>query len=142
MDGTELTAAEPSAPEPSAALTAETSAALTAEPSAALAADIEAAVRATPGVRSVYRAGSLVSNAIGAGAAALGVTPADESLVSVVPRDRGVVVTASIGIDFSAHAADTLRAVQGAIDDLLRTQGVARESIALTVVYVQSREAS
>lgn len=112
------------------------------ESSEALAAAIEATVRATPGVRSVYRAGSLVSNAIGAGAVALGVRGDDEPLVAVGRSDRGVAVTASIGIDFTASAADTLRATHAAIDELLAAQGVPRESITLTVVYVQSREAS
>lgn len=112
------------------------------EPSAALAAEIEAAVRATPGVRNVYRAGSLISNVIGAGAVALGVSRADEPLVAVSRGEQGVVVTASIGIDFSASAADTLRATHDAIDALLAAQGATRERITLTVVYVQSREAS
>lgn len=112
------------------------------EPSATLAAEIEAAVRTTPGVCNVYRSGSLISNVIGAGAVALGVRSEDEPLVAVTSGDGGVVVTASIGIDFSASAADTLRATHSAIDALLTAQGVPRERITLTVVYVQSREAS
>lgn len=122
MDGTELKAAEPNA---------------------ALTSAIEAAVRATPGVRSLYRSGSLISNAIGAGAVALGVqTIDDQTLISVRQGDLGVSVTASIGIDFTRTAADTLRDAHGAIDALLTSHGVLRERITLTIVYVQSREAS
>lgn len=112
------------------------------EPTAAIAAEIEAAVRATPGVRSVYRSGSLISNAIGEGAVAIGVKSATESLISVRRGSLGVSVEASIGIDFSSDAAETLRAVHAAIDALLSAQGVVRERITLTIVYVQSREAS
>jgi hypothetical protein len=115
---------------------------MTAESNAALTAEIEAAVRATPGVRSVYRSGSLISNVIGAGAVALGVRSADEPLVSVRRGALGMTVEASIGIDFTRHAADTLRDAHGAIDALLTAQGVLRERITLTIVYVQSREAS
>lgn len=113
-----------------------------AESNSALAAEIEAMVRATPGVRHVYRSGSLVSNVIGAGAVALGVRRSDEPLVSVTRSDLGVSVEASIGIDFTADAADTLRTVHEAIDALLTVQATPRERITLTVVYVQSREAS
>ncbi|CAH0212606.1 hypothetical protein SRABI76_02304 [Microbacterium oxydans] len=113
-----------------------------AESNAALAAEIEAIVRATVGVRTVYRSGSLVSNVIGTGAVALGVSRSDEPLVAVAQGDLGVSVEASIGIDFTAAAADTLQAVHQAIDALLAAQATPRERIRLTVVYVQSREAS
>jgi hypothetical protein len=113
-----------------------------AESNAALAAEIEAIVRATPGVRNVYRSGSLVSNVIGAGAVALGVRRSDEPLVAVARGDLGISVEASIGIDFTVDAGATLRAVHEAIDALLAAQTTPRERITLTVVYVQSREAS
>lgn len=107
-----------------------------------LAADLETAVRATPGVRSVYRSGSLISNLLRAGAAALGGRPEDEPLVSVAPVGDGVAVEASIGVDSAAGSADTLRAVHAAIHAVLATQGLRPDSITLTVVHVQPVEAA
>ena len=120
----------------------DTTAVVTEDSNAALAAEIEATVRAVAGVRSVYRAGSLVSNAIGAGAVALGVASRDEPLVAVVPGAAGLQVHTSIGIDFSGDAGEILRSVHEAIDALLVSQSRTRDRITITVVYVQSREAS
>lgn len=108
----------------------------------ALAAAIEVAVRATPGVRNVYRSGSLISHLLRVGAEALGVRNEDEPIVSVVPSADGVSVEASIGVDAGARSADTLRAAQVAVDSLLAARGARRDSITLTVVHVQPREAS
>lgn len=112
------------------------------EERAALAAAIETAVRATPGVRSVYRSGSLISNLLRAGAAALGGRQEDEPLVSVAPVGDGVAVEASIGVDADARSGDALRAAHAAIDAVLETRGVRRDSITLTVVHVPSAEAA
>lgn len=73
-----------------------------------LAARIEAAVLATPGVRNVYRAGSLVSNLVGEGAVAIGISRNDEPLVAVRVADDGVEVEASLGIEYSAGAVELL----------------------------------
>lgn len=105
------------------------------------AAAIEAAVRATPGVRNVYRSGSLISNLLRAGVAALGRRQEDEPLVSVVPAGEGVAVEASIGVDSDARSADTLRAVHVVIDAVLEERGLRRDSVTLTVVHVQSAAA-
>ncbi|MFB8189637.1 hypothetical protein ACFC14_09960 [Microbacterium sp. NPDC055988] len=107
---------------------------------ATLSAAIEAAVRATPGVRSVYRSGSLISNLLRAGAAALGGRPEDEPLVSVAPVGDGIAVEVSIGVDADARSADALRAAHAAIDAVLDARGIRRDSITLTVVHVQSAE--
>ncbi|WP_046012480.1 hypothetical protein [Microbacterium sp. SA39] len=109
---------------------------------AEFAADVERALRATPGVRNVYRSGSLISHLLRAGAAALGSRDDGSPIVSVVAGDRGVVVEASVGIDFSAPANVTLRSAYTAVDAQLRAAELPRESITLTVVYVQPREAA
>jgi hypothetical protein len=115
---------------------------MTAASPGELAVRIEAVVRGTSGVRNVYRSGSLISNLLRAGAAALGARGDDEPIVSVVSGPGGVAVGASIGIDVGSPAAAVLRAVHEAVDALLRADGLLRESITLTVVYVQPREAS
>lgn len=113
---------------------------MTAEARTGLAAEIEATVRATPGVRSVYRSGSLISGLLRVGAAVLGARSEDEPLVSVVFAEGAVVVEASIGVDEGARSGDTLRAVHAAVDALLDAKGVRRESLTLTVVHVQSTD--
>lgn len=115
---------------------------MTPETQFALAGAIEAAVRATPGVRNVYRSGSLVSNLLRAGAAALGAQKNAEPIVGLAWRHGGVAVEASIGVDFGSAAAETLRSAQEAIENLLRAEGVNRREITLTVAYVHPREAS
>lgn len=103
-----------------------------------LAAQIEEVVRATAGVRGVYRSGSLISNLLRAGTAALGPQSEEQPIIAVVSGERGVVVEASIGVDFRSRAAEILRAVHEAIDALLSAEGLDRDSITLSVVYVQS----
>ena len=109
---------------------------MSTEALAALAAAIEETVWATPGVRTVYRSGSLISNLLRAGAAALGARKEDEPIVSVVPSGAGVSVEASIGVDAGGGAGDTLRAVRAAVDSVLAERGVPRDSLTLTVVHV------
>ena len=109
---------------------------------AELAAAIEAALRATPGVRNVYRSGSLISHLLRAGATALGVRQGDEPIVSVVGTGDGVAVEASLGVDSGGRSADILRAAHAVIDALLSERGLRRESITLTVAHVQTREVS
>jgi hypothetical protein len=115
---------------------------MTAESRAGLAAEIEATVRATPGVRSVYRSGSLISGLLRVGAEALGVRSDDEPIVSVVLVEGGVAVEASIGVAEGARSGDTLHAVHAAVDALLDEKGVRRRSLTLTVVHVQSTDAA
>lgn len=107
-----------------------------------LAERVQAAVLGAPGVRNVYRAGSLVSNLVGTGAAALGVTAANEPLVAVIAGEGGVRVESSLGIEYTANAIETLRAVRAAVDDLLAADGLAVTAIVLTVAYVHPRESS
>lgn len=107
-----------------------------------LATAIDAAVRSTPGVDGVYRSGSLISNLVGAGAAAIGGRRREEPLVSVVESEDGVRVEASVGVDFAVSAPETLTAVRNAITTLLGARGLRAAAITLTVVDVHSREAS
>lgn len=103
-----------------------------------LAAAIEATLRSTPGVRSVYRSGSLISNLLRAGAEAIGVRKDDEPIVSVVAVGDGVAVEATLGVDSGAKSAEILRTGHAAIDALLGARGIQRESITLTVAHVQA----
>lgn len=105
-----------------------------------LAERIDAAVRATPGVRDLYRSGSLVSNIVGAGAAALGLRDGAEPVVAVSSEGSGVRVEATLGIDFLPGAHETLHAVRAAVGEVLEAEGVSLSSLALTVAYVHSRE--
>lgn len=113
---------------------------MTAQPE--LAGRIQAAVVATPGVRSVYRAGSLISNLVGESAVAVGINRDDEPLVSVRMGDAGVLVEGSLGIEYSAGAAKTLRAVRRAVGEALGAEGLTTAEIVLTIAYVHPREAS
>lgn len=110
-----------------------------ADERAAVANAVEAAVRATPGVRAVYRSGSLISHLLRVGAAAIGVGADDAPIVSVAPIGDGVAVEAAIGVGFGARSADILRAVHAAIEAELGARNMRPESITLTVVHVQSR---
>lgn len=103
-----------------------------------LAAVVEATLRSTPGIRSVYRSGSLISNLLRAGAEAIGVRRDDEPIVSVVAVGDAVAVEATLGVDSGVRSADTLQDAHAAIDALLETRGVRRESITLTVAHVQA----
>lgn len=107
-----------------------------------LATAVEMAVRATPGVDTVYRSGSLVANLAEASAAALGLRDTAAPLISVVDGDAGVRVEASLGVDSAASAPRTLDAARQAISTLLTARGLRVAAIRLTVVYVHSREAT
>lgn len=107
-----------------------------------LAERIEAAVLATPGVRSVYRAGSLVANLVEASAVALGVRADAEPVVSVVVDDGGVHVEASIGVEYTVPAAATLRDVRAAIESVLSADALRSAGIVVTIAYVHPRETS
>ncbi|WP_431074126.1 hypothetical protein [Microbacterium phyllosphaerae] len=107
-----------------------------------LAERVEAAVLATPGVRSLYRAGSLISNLVGTSAVALGISRSDEPLVAVRISDDAARVEASLGIEYSAGAIDTLREVRAVVERTLTADGLALADIVLTIAYVHPREAS
>lgn len=104
--------------------------------SAVLAAEIEAAVRAVVGVEDVYRTGSLVSNAIDAGARLLGARDADGALVRVRTTDAGCHVSVSIGVRSAAGAPGTARAVRAAVSERLAAHGVVDAAVEVTVVHV------
>jgi hypothetical protein len=103
--------------------------------------EIEMAVRCAPGVWNVYRSGSLIAHLLRAGTAAIGQQKDKESIVSVAWMHGGIVVEASIGVDLSAPAGQTLRTVHETIDDLLQTKGLRRRGITLSIAYVHWHEA-
>ncbi len=107
-----------------------------------LAARIQAAILATPGVRTIYRSGSMISNLADAGATAIGLRAADRPVVAVRAGESGVDLDASIGIDYSVPAREVLRAVRAAIEAAALVADVEVGSIALTVAYVHPRETS
>lgn len=102
-----------------------------------LAAQIESALRSAPGVRSVYRSGSLVSNLIGRGAAVLGLSGSAEPLVAVTAEGKGVRVEASIAVDGAESTMETVRMAQTVVERVLGAAGVETSEIRLTVVHVQ-----
>lgn len=110
---------------------------MTAQEDAVLAGRVESALRSTSGVRGVYRSGSLVSNLIGRGAAALGLSDGDEALVAVTWDGDRAAIDASIAVDGATAAVDSVRAAQQAIEALLAEGGVEAAQIRLTVVHVQ-----
>ncbi|RPF20892.1 hypothetical protein [Myceligenerans xiligouense] len=101
-----------------------------------LAGQIEAAVRGTPGVRDVYRAGSLTSNAIDAGARGLGLRDEGTGPVIVQATADGTRVHVAIGVDTARGAGDTTRAVHRAARDVLAAHGVGDADVGVTVVHV------
>jgi hypothetical protein len=115
---------------------------MTATSPTPIAARVEAAILGTTGVRTVYRAGSLLSNLVGEGAIALGVRGADEPLVAVAFGDDGVEVEASLGIDYTVGAVETLRAARASVVDALAAEGLVAAAVVLTIAYVHPREAS
>lgn len=102
-----------------------------------LAAQIESALRSAPGVRSVYRSGSLVSNLIGRGAAVLGLSGSAEPLVAVTADGKRVRVEASIAVDGAESTTETVRMAQTVVERVLGAAGVENSEIRLTVVHVQ-----
>jgi hypothetical protein len=110
---------------------------MTAQQHPSLATDIESSLRAAPGVRGVYRSGTLVSNLIGRGAAALGVSPAAEALVSVTWEGDRVRVEASIGVEAGVGAPAAVRGAHAVVEALLAAEEVESLGIRLTVVHVQ-----
>ncbi len=104
---------------------------------------IEQSLLATPGIRDVYRSGSLASNLLDAGATALGIRAETDPIVTVTVLDGGEVnVEASVGIEYSVGAAEVLRSARAAIDEIVRGDGMSAAAITLTVAYVHPREAS
>lgn len=107
-----------------------------------LAERLETAVLAMPGVRSVYRAGSLVSNLVGEGAVAIGISRVDEPLIAVRISGETASVAASLGIEYSTSAVEVLREVRGAVGKVLADDGLGPVEIVLTIAYVHPREAT
>ncbi|WP_407358519.1 hypothetical protein LTA6_000376 [Microbacterium sp. LTA6] len=109
---------------------------MTEHEDAELASSIEAAVRATPGVKNLYRSGSLVSNLVDTAIEALGLRAAEVPLVSVTGGEDGITVEMSVGVDASMNAVDTVRAVHQVVDAELEAAGAQRAGVRITVVHV------
>lgn len=99
---------------------------------AELAARIEDAVSAVPAVTNVFRAGSLVSNALAAAATAVAGTSAAPR-VALRQLGASIEVEVSIGVAGSAGAPDTLRLVHVVIEGILDAAGVASRNVRVTV---------
>ncbi|MCI1017423.1 hypothetical protein HWD99_02180 [Microbacterium sp. C5A9] len=103
---------------------------------------IEEAILRTQGVRSLYRPGSLITNLVGASAAAVGIVSPTEPLVAVTVAGEGATVDGALGIDYTSPAIDTLRLVRSSIGDALADLGLTATRIGLTIAYVHPRETS
>lgn len=103
---------------------------------------IEDAILATPGVRSVYRPGSLISNLVGASATAVGIVSRGEPVVAVAVAGDEATVDGSLGIDYSSPAIETLRGARASVAAVLADLGMTATRISLTIAYVHPRESS
>lgn len=103
---------------------------------------VEDAILATPGVRSVYRPGSLIANLVGASAAAVGIVSHADPVVSVTVAEHEATVDGALGIDYSSPAIETLRLARGAVSAALAAMGLEATRIGLTIAYVHPRETS
>lgn len=102
----------------------------------ALAADIEIATRAMPGVATLFRAGSLASNVLYAGARAIGIRDDSDPLIRLEQTPEGLRVDIAIGVQDHAGAVETIRRVQAAVRVVIEEQHGARAEIRITVVHI------
>ncbi|WP_217178633.1 hypothetical protein [Streptomyces sp. AC495_CC817] len=101
-----------------------------------LAAQIEDAVRAVPSVTNVFRAGSLVSNAVAEAATRLG--GGDRApLVIVTPSGQTTQIEVSIGVDAVAGVPATLRLVHQAIARTADAAGVIDRDVRITASHIR-----
>lgn len=103
---------------------------------------VEDAILATPGVRSVYRPGSLIANLVGASAAAVGIASLADPVVSVTVVEREAAVDGALGIDYTSSAIETLRRARDSVSAVLAEMDLTATRVGLTVAYVHPRETS
>lgn len=101
-----------------------------------LTAQIEAAALATPGVLSLYRTGSAVTNLIEAGVERLSRGDAAPARVSITGATDAPAVELSLGIAATAGAPETTALVRAQVERVLIAHGVVDPLIRLTVVHV------
>ena len=99
--------------------------------------DLETSVRATPGVTTIFRSGTIVSNAIDAGARLLGVREEDSPLIRVETTPQGARVEVAIGVRADVGAVQTTPRVHAAIGQVLARHGIVATEIRITVVHVE-----
>ena len=102
----------------------------------ALASDIELATRAMPGVGALFRVGSLASNALDAGARAIGIRDHSDSLIRLDQTPAGLRVDIAIGVQAHAGAVETTRRVHAAVRAVIAEQHRAPANIRITVVHI------
>ena len=102
----------------------------------ALAAEVESAVRAGPGVTALYRSGSLVSNAIDAGARLLGIHEDAPFVRLARVSDDTLQIELAIGVHGAESSAVTAQRAYDAIEALLVSGQASDADIRLTVVHV------
>lgn len=109
---------------------------MTTPPEHTLATDIESAVLTIPGVSTLFRAGTLASHVIDAGATLIGIRDDSAPLVRVDHTDDGPRVDIAIGVRQHLGAVDTTRRVHAAVRAALAERHVAPASIRITVVHI------
>ncbi|GGD26948.1 hypothetical protein GCM10010915_03770 [Microbacterium faecale] len=109
---------------------------MTASQEHTLATDVEVAVRAVPGVSTLFRAGTLASNAIDVGARVIGIRDKSAPLIRVEQDSDGLRADIVIGVEEDAGAVETIRRVQAAARAVLAEQHPAPADIRITVVHI------
>lgn len=101
-----------------------------------LATDIEVAVRAIPGVSTLFRSGTLVSNAIDAGARLIGIREDSAPRVQLEQAPDGLRADIAIGIRERAGAVETIRRVEAAVRAVIAERNSEPADIRITVVHI------
>lgn len=101
-----------------------------------LAGEIEVVVLATPGVIALYRAGSAVTNLIGATAERWGKSEDAASRVDIAQSEDRTEVAIAIGIDSGAAAVEVAQAVREQVQVLLVARNEPTPFVRLTVMHV------
>lgn len=103
-----------------------------------LAADIEFATRAIPGVTALFRAGSLASNVLDAGARAIGIRDDSDPLIRLERTPEGLRVDIAIGVQDHAGSVETIRRIQAAVRAVIADHHCATADIRITVVHINA----
>ncbi|MGI6879616.1 hypothetical protein [Microbacterium sp. gxy059] len=109
---------------------------MTASQERTLAADIELATRAIPGVSALFRAGTLVSNVLEAGAWVIGIRDDSDPLIRLEQTPEGLRADIAIGVHEHVGAVETIRQVQAAVRAVVEEQHLVVADMRITVVHV------
>jgi len=101
-----------------------------------LAADIERAARAEPGVAALFRAGTLASNVLDAGARVIGIRDDSDPLIRLEQTPERLRVDIAIGVQEHAGAVETIRHVQAAVRAVIEERHRAPADLRITVVHI------